>query len=346
VNPPAKTHLLVVRFSAMGDVAMTIPVVTRLLQQYPQLQITFVSDKKFEPLFRNIPGLNFFGADIKGIHKGIFGLLKLYREIKNKSTIHAIADLHDSLRSKIFSFLFRPSGINMGKIDKGRHDKKLLTRRNNKQLVQLATTFQRYAHVFEKMGYPVNLDTRQPRQRLTVTDSVRILLEQSRSKLVGIAPFAKHPEKMYPPEKMEKVIEDLLQKEYKVFFFGGGADEINHLQRWEQQFKGTVNTAGKFSFAQELELISQLDLMISMDSANMHLASLYGVPVVSIWGATHPFAGFYGYGQLPENAIQVELYCRPCSVFGNKKCYRGDRACMNMIAAEKIFIRADTILSA
>jgi ADP-heptose:LPS heptosyltransferase len=79
-----------------------------------------------------------------------------------------------------------------------------------------------------------------------------------------------------------------------------------------------------------------MHLMISMDSANMHLASLFGVPVISVWGATHPYTGFYGWAQPTGNAVQIDLYCRPCSVFGNKPCYRGDHACMEQLPPELI----------
>jgi ADP-heptose:LPS heptosyltransferase len=95
--------------------------------------------------------------------------------------------------------------------------------------------------------------------------------------------------------------------------------------------------AGKMSFKEELDVISGLDVMVSMDSANMHLASLYGVPVISIWGATHPFAGFYGWGQAIENAVQVDLYCRPCSVFGNKRGVRDDLACLYSISPVAVY---------
>jgi len=85
--------------------------------------------------------------------------------------------------------------------------------------------------------------------------------------------------------------------------------------------------------------------MISMDSANMHLASLFGVPVVSVWGATHPFAGFMGFGQSPDRAVQIDdLECRPCSVFGNKPCFRGDHACMEWITPERVLEKVGQVL--
>jgi ADP-heptose:LPS heptosyltransferase len=95
---------------------------------------------------------------------------------------------------------------------------------------------------------------------------------------------------------------------------------------------------------QELILMSHLDVMISMDSSNMHLASLTNTPVISIWGATHPFAGFMGWNQDPANVIQVSLPCRPCSIYGQKKCLRGDYACLRQIQPQTITDRVEAIL--
>ena len=87
-----------------------------------------------------------------------------------------------------------------------------------------------------------------------------------------------------------------------------------------------------------------LDVHVSMDSANMHLGSLVGKDVISIWGATHPYAGFYGYRQRPDLAIQTCLPCRPCSIFGNKPCYRGDWACLNTIEPEQVIKKINDYL--
>lgn len=86
--------------------------------------------------------------------------------------------------------------------------------------------------------------------------------------------------------------------------------------------------------------------MLSMDSANMHLASLYGIPVVSVWGGTHPFAGFYGWGQDLKNAIQTELPCRPSSVYGNKPCpVHGKEGCMSYIIPQMITDKINEVLN-
>ncbi len=91
--------------------------------------------------------------------------------------------------------------------------------------------------------------------------------------------------------------------------------------------------------------MSHLDVMISMDSANMHLASLTGTPVVSIWGATHPYAGFVGWAQKPSNILQVDLPCRPCSIYGNKPCARGDMECMHRISPESVVAKVEEVLA-
>ena len=103
--------------------------------------------------------------------------------------------------------------------------------------------------------------------------------------------------------------------------------------------------AGKYSFAEELEHIAKLDVMVSMDSANMHFASCLGVPVVSIWGATHPCRGFYGWRQNPAWAVQKEMKCRPCSKYGNKPCRFRDYPCLTGIEPIEVMERIEKVLN-
>jgi ADP-heptose:LPS heptosyltransferase len=246
----------------------------------------------------------------------------------------------------LIRFFFNTSGIKSAAIDKGRKEKKQITVKINKRLFPLKTTFQRYADVFISLGLPVTLSNAQQPFRKQELSAAAVPLLSAINKNICIAPFAKHREKMYPAEKMRRIIKDLVEKQrHQVFLLGGGKDEAKILSEWADEFPGVINLAGKFSLREELAIISNMDLMISMDSANMHLASLYGVPVVSIWGATHPFAGFYGWAQREENAVQIDLYCRPCSVFGNKPCYRGDHACMELLPEQMITQKIVAVLN-
>jgi len=323
----------VLRFSALGDVAMTVPVIKLLLEQNQLLQITFVSVPFVQPLFEGIKRLQFHAIDLQGKHNGAKGLFRLYRELKTAYSFDSIADLHEVLRTKILRFYFAFSGKKIAVIDKGRQEKKRLTRIRDKKLVPLKSTFNRYAGVFEKLNLSLSLNP------------VPATTKNSTHKRIGLAPFARHKEKTYPLEKMKEVVRLICDGSNKTILLFGAQNEMPLLEQWASEFSNVKCIAGTMNFREELEQIQSLDLMISMDSANMHIASLFGIPVVSVWGATHPFAGFNGWGQPEGNAVQVDLYCRPCSVFGNKPCYRGDWACLHSIAPHTIYKKVMEVLN-
>lgn len=340
-------RLLVFRFSAMGDVAMTVPVLYSLAKAYPELQITVVSRAAFQPFFEPLPGnISFIAADLHGKHKGIRGLFRLFREL-HAMKFDAVADLHDVLRTLFLRTCFRLAGTHVEHIDKGRKEKKALTRRKNKVCKPLQTTFDRYAQVFRKLGFTFPLRFNSIFESAAPSPSLYQPYTENKgqNRWIGIAPFAKHTGKKYPTEKMEEVVKELSRNEdYRIFLFGGGQQELAALAEWEQKYPHTRTLSGKLQLNGELALIHQLDLMISMDSANMHLASLTGTPVISVWGATHPWAGFMGWEQSPENVVQSDMPCRPCSIFGNIPCYRNDYACMNRITPQMIIEKVNLLL--
>ena len=127
---------------------------------------------------------------------------------------------------------------------------------------------------------------------------------------------------MYPMNLIQKVIEELNNTDkYKILLFGGGEAEKNKLEQISKTFTNTLNLVGKVSLEEELIIISNLDIMLSMDSGNAHLAANYGIPVVTLWGVTHPYAGFYPFNQPMENALisdRERFPLIPTSVYGNK----------------------------
>lgn len=350
--------ILVIRFSALGDVAMTVPVIRKALQQYPRLRFVVVSRAAFKSLFDGLDRVDFVAADLKGRHKGLPGLFRLYRDITRLHTIQAVADLHAVTRSFVLGAFFRLMQIPVAIIDKGRQTKKALTRKEDKVLQQLASSPERYALVLSYLGYKVNLEATPVKLATSATAPTVAMVEgqilapspvslDPHFKHIGVAPFAQHAPKMYPLEQFEKLLALLHAcPQYKLWMFGGGQQETDQFNQWKLTYPGIEIVAGNYTLAEELGLMHRLDAMISMDSANMHLASMTELPVISVWGATHPFAGFYGWMQDPENAVQTNLYCRPCSVYGNKPCYRGDHACMVKISPEMIFNKVEQVLSA
>ena len=109
--------------------------------------------------------------------------------------------------------------------------------------------------------------------------------------------------------------------------------------------KNCINASAVLgSVYNELVLMSHLDVMLSMDSAAMHLASIAGATVVSVWGATHPLAGYTGWRQRADDVVQADLSCRPCSISGNRPCLRGDYACLTSIEPGRIADSVDRVL--
>ncbi|WBV55253.1 glycosyltransferase family 9 protein [Chryseobacterium daecheongense] len=316
------TRILAYRFSAFGDVAMTAPVFREFLEQNPDVEIVMVSRKNFESLFSDIPNIIFKGINLDD-YKGFFGLNRLANELIREFHPDFIANLHDVIRTKVLDKIYRRKGYKVFKINKGKEEKEILTDVWNLDKVQLKKTVERYADVFREMGFKVNL-----------SNKLRPSTQQKSG--IGFAPFAQHKGKMLPLDKSYELVKILAQKD-KIYFFGGGKNETETLERWEREIPNTQSLSGKLNLKQELDTIAELKLMISMDSANMHLASLVGTRCVSIWGSTHPYAGFLGFGQSEDDVVQIkDLTCRPCSVFGDKECFRGDWACLEELNIQKI----------
>lgn len=336
----------------MGDVAMVVPVVYSLAQQYPNIRITVLSRTFARPLFEDLaPNVNFMAADLKKEYHGIKGLNTLYRRLAAKQ-FTAVADLHNVLRSEYLRLRFNIGHYRVEHINKHRKGRRRITSTHAKRLEQQPTSFENYVEVFKKLGYPVEINFKSifpegEKGNLNMLPK-GINVKNSFEQWIGIAPFAAHEGKVYPPRLTHQVIEQLLQKypKTRIFLFGRGQQEDQYFREWCQIHPECLYVSHQLeSLHQELILMSHLDAMISMDSSNMHLASLTGTPVVSVWGATHPYAGFLGWGQSTDNIVQIDLECRPCSIYGQKPCRRGDYACMNGIAPETIVEKVEYILS-
>ena len=311
-------HLLLLRFSALGDVAMTVPVIRCLYKSYPDLKITFVSRPYLEPLFEEFENFNFYPIDTGFRHKGVKGIWTLFSELK-KTPFSGVADLHGVLRTYLLSFLFITIFFRVKQINKGRISKHRLIREKNKKFQPLTPTIFRYADVFRKLGFSINIEDHEFPDKKPIPENFINLYNQSDRKWIGIAPFASYKGKTYPLDLMQQVIA-YLQKDYQIFLFGAGQKEIKKLEVWEKAYTNVFNTAGNTSLRDQIQIMPYLDLMISMDSANGHLAANFGTPVLSLWGLTHPFCGFAPFYQPKENSLTLDRKkypLIPTSVYGN-----------------------------
>lgn len=351
-----KPHLLIIRFSALGDVLMSVPVIDALARQYPDLRITVVSRPYVGPVMRMLPqNVSFFGVNLKN-YKGLGGLRCLFKELKALQPT-AVADFHNVLRTIYLRFLFKLNGIPTAYLNKDRRQRKKFIAAAVK--TQQRTSFEGYQQVLAELGYPVRIDWHQPfslfgdvswsgkgipsetdtsaeTDTQFGTNSKQEETAFAKENAIGIAPFAAHKGKIYPLDKMEQVVVQLSQNAH-IYLFGAGAEEKTLMEEWERRYPNVESVVGRLAdMGEELRLMSRLRLVLAMDSGNMHLASLAGVPVVSVWGATHPLSGFLGWGQSMDNVIEEDLPCRPCSIYGSKPCRFGDYRCLTNIPPERI----------
>jgi ADP-heptose:LPS heptosyltransferase len=337
--------LIVIRLSAMGDVAMTAPLLRAFAHQYPEVKLTVCSKPGWEPLFQEVPNIHFFPVDTKGKHRGFIGILRWFWDIKKMHPTH-VADLHEVVRSKIFRTLASITGIPTAYTSKARKEKKQLTLLQHKTLHPLTPIIKRHQQTFQKLGFAVNWKHAIAPARL-LPEKVKATLQNHPKPWIGIAPFAQYTTKVYPVILMQEALEQLSTKtQGTIFLFGGGAKETAQLQQMATAPNIQV-VAGKFTLTEELGLISNLQVMLSMDSANGHLAAIYGVPVVTLWGATHPYLGFTPFQQPLENSLlpNLEQYpFLPTSVYG-KKQVPGYENAMHTIVPDMVVAKILSLLA-
>lgn len=325
--------MLVARFSALGDIAMTLPAVYDACAANPDTQFYFLTRHHPARLFLNRPGnLTVVPVNLDN-YKGVAGMWRLAKALRKRYGITDFVDLHDVMRTKLLRLFLGMQGVRSRHIDKGRRARAELTRRTNKVLVQLKPMPERYRDVFYEAGIALanDFDGLWPRGEAPVEEFASVTPPKREGEhWLAVAPFAKHKGKVYPLDQMERVIEHFNRRPgQKIFIFGFGDEESALIGKLARRYPSVVNMAeANIGLAAELALLNHCDTMLSMDSANMHLASLVGLRAVSVWGATHPYAGFLGWRQRTRDVVQLDMTCRPCSIFGDKPCYRGDYHCL------------------
>lgn len=330
MNSPSR--LLILRFSALGDVAMTIPAIYSLARQNPDLHIDVATTPFFARLFIGAPeNVAVHGFDLKKEYKGSAGMLRLLKRLRALKP-SMVADLHNVLRTWIIDNRFRMAGIPVIMVDKMRAARKDVLRNH-----KAAPSFiDRYIDVFRRLGLSVTLDMTPP-----LKDAVGDVPMEVTHPAVGIAPFARYYNKTYPSSSMQQVIRLLTDAGVNVYLFGGRGEEADRLGAWSIGNPRCRCVAGEFPIEKELALMGAMDAIVSMDSANHHLASLVGTPVVSLWGSTTPACGFSGFGQSPDNALFAGLDCQPCSIAGTPECPRGTLECFALLQPAAV---ADKVL--
>jgi len=327
----------------MGDVALTLPVLHAFRKQYPEVKIMMLTRPAFRDFFACDSETELFAPDLKSGYKGLSGIIRMYRQLRRTGSFDYVIDLHNVLRSRIIGFFFRASGIPVFTLDKGRREKKDLI--SGKKKARLKHTVERYCDVFAAAGFDIKPVEGKILFPAPVSEKkISILFGDKlndRSLLhIGVAPFARHELKQWPVENMIALLKMISARKKAWFWLFGGADECRQIEEMEKTIGTATSLCGKMTLSDEIAVMERLSFMIAMDSSNMHMASLAGTRVISIWGGTDPLAGFGAWGQPEDYSIKIStdlLSCRPCTVYGKGKCKRGDFACMMQLTAGKVF---------
>ena len=334
-------HLLVLRASAMGDVAMLPHAVRALKSAYPDIRITVATRKQFEPFFDGVD-VALMPLDYKQTHHGFRGIVEFVRQVR-RCGVDAVADTHFVIRSILVSAMLRLMGIRVAHIRKGKVEKWFRMGYSRADAVPLKHSVVRYCDTFRRLGFvfddpaPITL-----RPQLANPAGEKPAGER----WVGFAPFSAHDGKTYPADMRGEVVALLAARFERVFLHSGGGrerDEVIAIAAKYPNVTAVYELLGG-DLRREIALLSHLDCVVSMDSLVMHLCALTATPTVTVWGATHPEFGFTGYGSPAEGRLQVELPCRPCSTYGKKPCKYGDVRCLRAITPQMIADKVSLLL--
>lgn len=313
---------------------MTIPAIYSLATRYPDVKITVLTKPFFARLFVNRPeNISFVFFENK--HRSISGLMTLIKELHGMH-FDCVADFHNILKSWIIDLSFRLTGTKVCMMQKRRKERKILTTGATGGKRIIAQPFiNRYADVLKQLGFNVEpLISQLPEGGVDTLPACTIADDGKR--WIGIAPFARYANKTYPVKKMQEVVRLLAEDNNNHVFLFGSKDDVPTLSSWQQMGTNITCVAGTMTLEEELALMKRLHTMVSMDSANMHMASLVGTRVVSIWGSTTYHCGFLGWNQSSDDCMWADIPCQPCTIAGSRKAKCEDLRCMNSIAPEAI----------
>ena len=330
----------------MSDLIDALWILRALRSSYPETKVAVVTAPAYRSLVKG-EGAEFIACPARGV-RGLWRAASALR----RGGYRSLADLQGSVRTFMLRVVVAVRtffGSRTRVVDRARQSRKMMTRKFRKVLLPNTFSTERYRLTLERLGFknlvlPVN-PVGSVERDFYIPEQLTSVLGEKSGVWVGYAPFADTRGKMFPTSTSDKLVALLVERFERVVIFGGGDMERLFAEGVAEKYGPKVVPAvGILSPYEEMKLMGAVDLIISPDNPSLHLASLAGTPVLSIWGSTHPFAGGAGYGQNPEWQLQLDLPCRPCAVRGERGCIFGDRRCINGITPEMVAERAEQIV--
>lgn len=302
-----KTKFLILRFSSIGDIVLTTPVVRCIKTQYPDAEVHFATKKQFKVLVENNPYIDKYYLLEKSLNSFI-------KTLQSEDYDYVI-DLHNNLRTSIIKLRLGKKSFSFDKLN----FKKWL-------LVNLKIHQMPDVHIVDRYLEPVkSLGIKNDLKGLNyfIPENDQVSINES---YVAFAIGGQHFTKKLPTEKIIEVCQKI---DGKIMLLGGKEDSPAAAEIEKALGDKIINACGKYNLNQSASLVQKADYIITHDTGLMHIASALKKKVISIWGNTVPEFGMYPY--LTEFKIieNKELSCRPCSKIGYSKCPKGHFKCMN-----------------
>ncbi|MBK8982373.1 MAG: glycosyltransferase family 9 protein [Ignavibacteria bacterium] len=327
--------ILIIQTAFLGDVVLTIPMVQEIKSKYPDAVIDFLCIPSTSDLLRNNPGIRELIPYDKR-NSGIRGLADIVKKIRNEK-YDVVISPHRSFRSAAISFLskaddtvsFDKSSFSflyktIIKYDTGIHE----IQRNLRLLLPLGIDL-------HKIVRPeLNISIQEKRKIDSIFYEHRIREDE---KFLVIAPGTIWFTKRFPEQKFINLCNLLTGLDKRIFLIGSKDDKrISDFIVNNSRFRNFINLTGTLSVMESAELIRRSKLIITNDSAPMHIANSMNTDVCAIFGATVPEFGFYPYGKNDKIFQTENLRCRPCSIHGSAKCPIKTFVCMLKIDEKEI----------
>ena len=319
-----KVKFLIIRFSSIGDIVLTTPVIRCLKEQVEGAEIHFVTKKQFASVLVGNP-------NIHKIHVLDQSLNTLIHELKNESFDYII-DLHHNLRSSIIKFRLRRMAFSFNKLN---FEKWLMVhfKKNYLPAKHIVDRYLETCKFFDVKNDNQGLDFYiEPKNEIDINS----FPPEYKSGYVAFVIGAKHATKQLPESKIIELC-NLISK--PLILIGGPEDKDKAENILKKTSNSTVfNACGKFNLQQSASLVKQAKIVITHDTGLMHIAAALKQNIVSIWGNTIPEFGMYPY--LPGKSHTIfevkGLKCRPCSKIGFNECPKTHFNCMNQQDIEAI----------
>lgn len=313
-----RTKFLILRFSSIGDIVLTTPVVRCLKQQYPQAEIHYLTKPAFKSILANNPYLS-------QVHVLDKPLLKKVIELKHLGFDYII-DLHNNLRTRIIKSIIDVPSFSFDKLNT---EKAQLVNFKSNTLPQVHIV-DRYLDTLSSFGVTNDgqgLDYFIP-DDVALSDE---LIELTSKPYIAVAIGAQHSTKRLPTQKLIDVCKNI---NTHVVLLGGKEDEQAGEEIAKQSGAHVTNLSGKLSLHQSALVVKLAQKVITHDTGLMHIAAAFKKPIISIWGNTAPEFGmtpYYGNYNIKQQLFEVNnLSCRPCSKIGFKACPKTHFNCMNL----------------